>query len=504
MLTYAACIALVQHIELHSDDCQALFITRTPHHRQLQSIYTKIMGIVHELSIEGDDELRITGINSRWQNIRGDLGTISSSRPHILMNDALWINRLINEPRMKPIVSDVSLVIFDFIEHGPVSNIVETMRRYTKDKVRFVYLCTEMTTDTTLIFFKGCHNRDPILVETLQPSPLTSKHDSTIESTNIPVLGATLSIRLALDCSLLKQYSIPIELRCIVFSYVADDINDDNIHMIVDDWCNEEDELSLIELVLQYGHISYWDTSNVTNMKSLFKDCYNFNDNIERWDVSNVISMEELFCQCKSFNQNISKWDVSNVININSMFQQAYSFNQYINNWNVNKIKYMNNVFNSALNFNQPLNNWNVSNVITMCGMFKNCSKFNSLLTNWNVYNVTDMSEMFSMTINFNNDSLNNWQVDNVLNMREMFSAAIHFNGNISLWNVSNVKDMTAMFSNTCNFNQSLIDWKIHDDACVNVMFYGSAMSLLNFPFVEIKEKRSKMLSDCEIDFENM
>ncbi len=41
-----------------------------------------------------------------------------------------------------------------------------------------------------------------------------------------------------------------------------------------------------------YGHISLWDTSNVTNMSNMFWGATNFNqDYISRWDTSNVIDM---------------------------------------------------------------------------------------------------------------------------------------------------------------------------------------------------------------------
>ena len=39
----------------------------------------------------------------------------------------------------------------------------------------------------------------------------------------------------------------------------------------------------------KYGHISLWDTSNVTNMKYMFLNANNFNGDIGGWDTSNVI-----------------------------------------------------------------------------------------------------------------------------------------------------------------------------------------------------------------------
>ena len=63
----------------------------------------------------------------------------------------------------------------------------------------------------------------------------------------------------------------------------------------------------------KYGHISNWDTSEVTDMSSLFSHKDNFNEPIGNWDVSNVTNMYLMFSDAKAFNQDISAWDVSNV-----------------------------------------------------------------------------------------------------------------------------------------------------------------------------------------------
>ena len=41
-----------------------------------------------------------------------------------------------------------------------------------------------------------------------------------------------------------------------------------------------------------YGHISSWDTSEVTDMSFLFKEATSFNQPIGDWDVSNVNNHE--------------------------------------------------------------------------------------------------------------------------------------------------------------------------------------------------------------------
>lgn len=92
------------------------------------------------------------------------------------------------------------------------------------------------------------------------------------------------------------------------------------------------------EAINTYGHISEWNTSNITDMSKLFYNYTFFNDNINNWNVSNVINMEALFYKCFNFNQPLYKWNVGNVRNMSEMFYECINFNQSLDNWNINNI----------------------------------------------------------------------------------------------------------------------------------------------------------------------
>ena len=62
---------------------------------------------------------------------------------------------------------------------------------------------------------------------------------------------------------------------------------DDDIKDAVNKWCDNP-----VAATVKYGHISKWNTSLVTNMKELFQDKSDFNDDISKWDVSSVTSMK--------------------------------------------------------------------------------------------------------------------------------------------------------------------------------------------------------------------
>ena len=46
--------------------------------------------------------------------------------------------------------------------------------------------------------------------------------------------------------------------------------------------------------ISKYGHISNWDTSNVTNMISMFNGAQNFNQYIGGWKTSNVTGIRQM------------------------------------------------------------------------------------------------------------------------------------------------------------------------------------------------------------------
>ena len=81
--------------------------------------------------------------------------------------------------------------------------------------------------------------------------------------------------------------------------------------------------------------LNSWDTSQFTNMFSMFNNCKLFNADITGWNTSNVTTMRLMFNDCTAFNQNINSWDVSSVTDMRQMFTDASSFDQDLRSWNV-------------------------------------------------------------------------------------------------------------------------------------------------------------------------
>ncbi|MEI0525597.1 BspA family leucine-rich repeat surface protein [Brachyspira murdochii] len=219
-----------------------------------------------------------------------------------------------------------------------------------------------------------------------------------------------------------------------------------------------------------FSGIENWNTSNVTNMRGMFYNCYSFNEDIEKWNVSNVKDMGHLFYNCINFNQNISEWNVSNVTDMRGMFKGCTNFNHPLNKWDTSKVKDMSLMFRGCVDFNQPLDNWDTSNVISAAGMFMNCRNFNQNINNWNVSKLEYANSMFYNCLNFN-QPLGKWDTSNVISTAGMFMNCRNFNQNINNWNVSKLEYANSMFEECWNFNQPLDNWKTSNLKYVSNMF---------------------------------
>ena len=112
-------------------------------------------------------------------------------------------------------------------------------------------------------------------------------------------------------------------------------------------------------------------------------------------DLSQVTSMRTMFRQASSFNGDVSDWDVSNVTDIAGVFNEASSFAGDVSQWQVDNVTDMQGAFNGTL-FNGDLSNWNVGNVTNMINMFLNASLFDQDLSSWNIGQVTSMDGILS------------------------------------------------------------------------------------------------------------
>mgnify|MGYP004534122137 CR=1 FL=1 len=173
--------------------------------------------------------------------------------------------------------------------------------------------------------------------------------------------------------------------------------------------------------------LTYFDTSNMTNMNSMFMSC------------------------SKLTTLNISNFDTSKVTNMNSMFNYC-----------------------SALT-TLDLSNFDTSSVTTMSSMFASCSALITLdLSNFDTSNVTEMESMFDQCKALTTLDISNFDTSSVTTMRRMFCYCQALRElDLSSFDTANVTDMGLMFA----YSSKLIDiyvgdyWVINDGTTTNSMF---------------------------------
>ena len=100
------------------------------------------------------------------------------------------------------------------------------------------------------------------------------------------------------------------------------ELTDKSIQTAIKEWILNATNASLL-----YGPIQLWDTTRVTSMENLLKNCTLFNEDISRWDTARVTSMVGTFSGASSFNGDLSSWNIAQVTSMKSMFSGASSFN---------------------------------------------------------------------------------------------------------------------------------------------------------------------------------
>lgn len=119
------------------------------------------------------------------------------------------------------------------------------------------------------------------------------------------------------------------------------------------------------------------DTSNVTNMNSMFLSCSSLTSlDLSGWNTSNVINMNSMFNYCSSLTSlDVSGWNTSNVTDMTAMFYNCSSITSLdVSGWNTNNVKYMGGMFNTCNALTSlDLSGWNINNDTNIGGMFGNC-----------------------------------------------------------------------------------------------------------------------------------
>lgn len=203
--------------------------------------------------------------------------------------------------------------------------------------------------------------------------------------------------------------------------------------------------------------VSKFDTSNVTNMGSMFSACYSLTAlDVSKFNTSNVTNMNSMFSGCGKLTAlDVSNFDTSKVTNMGGMFNGCGKLTALdVSNFNTSNVTYMSSMFYGCSSLTAlDASKFNTSNVTNMSKMFYNCSSLTAIdVSNFNTSNVTSMTSMFyqcraltSVTGFAGKDIHSCTNVDGMFydcdNIKDFdFSGA----------NLSGVTDISTMFS-SCN-----------------------------------------------------
>lgn len=138
---------------------------------------------------------------------------------------------------------------------------------------------------------------------------------------------------------------------------------------------------SLVGMALTNLNLSNFDTSDVTNMSSMFNECEKLTSlDLSNFNTSKVTNMRSMFSNCSSLTSlNLSNFDTSKVTNMNRMFNYCKKLTELnLSSFNTESVKDMGNMFFQCdLLANLNVSGFNTSNVTTWGDMFWDTFKGN-------------------------------------------------------------------------------------------------------------------------------
>ena len=226
--------------------------------------------------------------------------------------------------------------------------------------------------------------------------------------------------------------------------------------------------------------VSRFNTSNVINMSRMFDDCSKLTSlDVSNFDTSNVTNMSSMFSYCnKLANLNISKFDTSNVTSMSGMFQKGSGLTSIdVSKFNTSNVTSMGSMFNGCSGLiSLDVSKFNTSNVTSMSSMFSGCSGLTSLdVSNFDTSNVTNMSNMFRGYSGLTSVDISKFDTSKVTNMSWMFYNCSKLTSlDLSSLNTSKVTNMSFMFE-SCSGLTSLDLSKFDTSKVTNMhsMFSG-------------------------------
>ena len=252
--------------------------------------------------------------------------------------------------------------------------------------------------------------------------------------------------------------------------------------------------------------LSNFDTSSITDMRSLFYGCSSLKSiNFSNINTSSLNYIYSMFYGCSSLESiDMSNFDTSSVIGMGALFYGCSSLKSInLFNFNTSSVVIMKSMFEGCSSLKSVnLSNFNTSSVVNMEFMFDGCSSLRSInLSTFNTISVKYMSRMFFGCNSLNYLDLSNFNMVNCDSSLLMFYniSSIKY---INLYNFHNYKYISEFFKdknklyvcqkdniitnpnvyNCCNFNFEInkCDYISKEDFFLNINLYKSSSSAIS------------------------
>ena len=221
--------------------------------------------------------------------------------------------------------------------------------------------------------------------------------------------------------------------------------------------------------------VSKFNTSKVTDMSSMFEGCYAVTGlPVGDFKTSKVTNMDRVFTECKALTSlDVSGWDTSTVTTMSGTFSYCGALTNDLNltGWDTSKVKNMNGMFRYCKKLTSlDLSGFNTAQVTDMGYMFESCSTLPSVdVSKFNTAKVTNMEAMFSACDGLTSLNLSGFNTAQVTDMSNMFGACANLTSvNVSSFDTSRVTDMENMFS--CCYKLASLDVSQFNTAQVTKM----------------------------------
>ena len=257
----------------------------------------------------------------------------------------------------------------------------------------------------------------------------------------------------------------------VVFDSSFGDANPNSTYM----WFFEMSSLTSIT-----GMKEYLNTSNVTNMNSMFFGCSSLTSlDVSGFNTEKVTNMNSMFLGCSSLTSlDVSNFNTTSVTDMKSMFDNCSSLSSVnLRSFNTENVTDMSSMFNACSNIcSLDMSNFNTAKVTTMRQMFRGCSSLESLdISGFNTSNVTDMQLMFSGCSSLTSLDVSGFNTANVTGMSSMFNGCSSLTSlDVSGFNTANVTGMSLMFQGCSNLKSlDVSSFNTANVTDMNYMFQG-------------------------------